>query len=321
MNDVDILVIGAGLAGLTLARELSGYSNKVVILEKSKSPGGRLSTRRSDGGNFDHGAQYLTSRTAAFSALFNQLSQSGELAPWNPGGKDSARPWWVGQPDMATLGKTMTLGLDIKLETRAMRIANKNGKFLVHTQNLVGTETAYIASRVITAIPAPQAMDLLAPLDPAFLQLQNVSMAPCWSAMLTFDTHLTDVPDLMRGQEGNMLSLIARNGSKPGRTGETFVMHATPHWSRTHIEDDRETVKSAMLSAMREQTGLGEILPDPAYFEVHRWLYALVETPLDQSFLGNAQNTLFACGDWCIGARAEAAHQSGLALAQHIISL
>ncbi|WP_417435547.1 NAD(P)/FAD-dependent oxidoreductase [Hoeflea sp.] len=321
MKNVDTLVIGAGLAGLTLARELSGRPEKIVILEKSKSPGGRLSCRRSDNGNFDHGAQYLTSRTAGFTAVLNQLAQSDELAPWNPSGKDSARPWWVGQPDMSAIGKAMAQGLDIKLETRVTRIARKNDKFLVHTQNLVGAEAVYTASMVIAAIPAPQAQDLLTPLDPAFVKLQQVTMAPCWSAMLAFDTHLEGVPDLLRGQDAELLSLIARNGSKPGRTGETFVLHATPQWSRTHIESDREAVKSAMLSALREQTGLGGNLPDPVCFEVHRWLYALVETPLDQPFLGNQQNTLFACGDWCIGARAEAAHQSGQALAHHIMSL
>ena len=99
------------------------------------------------------------------------------------------------------------------------------------------------------------------------------------------------------------------------------MLHATPQWSRKHLEVGRDTVKAAMLEAMRHQTGLGQDLPGPIHCEVHRWLYALVENPLDQPFLGNAQNTLFACGDWCIGGRAEAAHQSGEALAHHIISL
>lgn len=321
MSDTDILVIGAGLAGLTLARELSGHSDKVMILEKSKSPGGRLSTRRSDVGSFDHGAQYLTSRTPQFTALFNQLSETGELALWNPDGKDSERPWWVGQPGMSILGKTLALDLDIRFETWATRIARQNDSFRVHTQDPAGADTVYTASRVVAAIPAPQALDLLVPIDPAFLPLQEVSMAPCWSGMLAFDTRLNHVPDISRGHEGDVLSLIARNGSKPGRTGETFVTHATPHWSRQHIESDREAVGSFIVSAMRQQTGLGEDLPAPVHCEVHRWLYALVERPLDHPFLGNQQNTLFACGDWCIDARAEAAHQSGLALAHHIISL
>lgn len=321
MIQTDILVIGAGLAGLTLARDLSGHRDKVVILEKSKSPGGRLSTRRSDFGSFDHGAQYLTSRTAGFTSLLNQLSQSGELAPWNPDGKDSAHPWWVGKPAMSTLGKAMARNLDIVFDTRVAGIVKQDQKFLVHTQSLSGAGPDYLASRVVAAIPAPQALDLFTPLDPVFVNLRQVAMAPCWSVMLAFDTRLPGIPDLIRGQETDVLSLIARNGSKPGRTGETFVLHATPRWSRSHIENERGAVKSAMMSAMREQTGLGGNLPNPAHVEVHRWLYALVETPMEQPFFGNSNNTLFACGDWCFGARAEAAHQSGQALARHIMSL
>ena len=321
MIETDTLIIGAGLAGLTLARELSGRPGKTVVIEKSRSVGGRLSTRRSDAGNFDHGAQYLTNRTAGFSKLIDQLSQSGNLAAWNPDGKDSAHRWWVGRPGMSAVGKALAKGLDITYQTRATHIARQDGKILVHTQDTDGDGPVYRASRVVAAVPAPQALDLLEPLDPVFAQLRTVSMAPCWSAMLAFDRPLTDIPDLIRGQDGEALALIARNGSKPGRTGETFVMHATPQWSRTHIESDRDAVRSAMVDAMQRQTGLGEQLPEPAHCEVHRWLYALVETPLDQPFLGNAQNTLFACGDWCIGGRAEAAHQSGEAVAHHIISL
>lgn len=321
MIETDTLVIGAGLAGLTLARELSDHSGKVVVIEKSRSAGGRLSTRRSDVGSFDHGAQYLTNRTAGFSSLLDQLSQSADLAAWNPDGKDSAHTWWVGQPGMSAVGKTLAKGLNITYQTRATRISRQDQEFLVHTQGADGAGLVYRASRVVAAVPAPQALDLLEPLDPVFTQVRNVSMAPCWSAMLAFDRPLADVPDLIRGQDGDALALIARNGSKPNRTGETFVLHATPQWSRTHLETDRETVRSAMLQAMRQQSGLAQTLPDPIHCEVHRWLYALVETPLDKPFLGNAQNTLLACGDWCIGGRAEAAHQSGLALADHIISL
>lgn len=321
MIETDILVIGAGLAGLTLARELSTLGNKVLLLEKSRSPGGRLSTRRSDFGGFDHGAQYLTSRTAGFTALLNDLSQNGKLAPWNPDGKDSARPWWVGKPGMSEIGQAMARDLGIQYDTRVTGIVKQGQKFLVHTDYRSEPGPDYLTSRLVAAIPAPQALELLTPLDPAFVRLKKVAMAPCWSAMLAFDTRLAGIPDLIRGQQADVLSLIARNSSKPARTGETFILHAAPQWSREHVEGEHEAVKSAMINAMREQTRLGGSLPDPAHFAVHRWLYALVETPLDQPFLGNPENTLFACGDWCIDGRAEAAHQSGEALARHIMSL
>jgi hypothetical protein len=321
MIETDILVIGAGLAGLTVARQLSDRAAKVVVIEKSRSAGGRLSTRRSDAGHFDHGAQYLTNRTPGFSTLLGQVAQSGDLVQWNPEGKDSTHPWWVGQPGMSAIGKTLAKKLDVTYQTRATHITKQNQTYLAHTQAADGDGPVYRAARVVVAVPAPQAAPLLEPLDPVFADLRNASMAPCWSAMLAFDQPLNGIKDLMRGMDGDTLSLIARNGSKPGRSGETFVMHATPQWSRMHLETDRNTVGSSMLQAMQHQIGQGQPLPDPVHFEVHRWLYALVEKPLDQHFLRNTQDTLFACGDWCIGGRAEAAFQSGEAVARHIMSL
>ena len=152
---------------------------------------------------------------------------------------------------MSTVGKTLAKGLDILFQTRATRVSRQDKFYLVHTQTAEGDGPVYRASRVVAALPAPQALTLFEPLDPVFTQLHTVNMAPCWTAMLAFDRSLADVPDLTRGQDGDVLALIARNGSKPNRDGETFVLHATPHWSRIHIEDDRETVKSAMLQAMQ----------------------------------------------------------------------
>ena len=42
-----IAVIGAGIAGLSCATELQGAGVTVRIFEKSRGPGGRMSTRRS----------------------------------------------------------------------------------------------------------------------------------------------------------------------------------------------------------------------------------------------------------------------------------
>ena len=40
MSAVDILVIGAGLAGLTLAKQLATHGTKVTLIDKSTAPGG-----------------------------------------------------------------------------------------------------------------------------------------------------------------------------------------------------------------------------------------------------------------------------------------
>lgn len=315
------LVIGAGLAGLTAARHLADAGHDVLIIEKSRSPGGRISTRCSDAGEFDHGAQYMTSRTPEMNAIVNRLAQDGTLAPWRPDGKDSSRPWWVAKPGMSAFGKALAEGLDIRLRNRALSIAGTSGGYRVEVETAEEETYSISAKRIVVAIPAPQAYALLSPVDPSFLAISTVEMAPCWCAMIAFEEKLDTIPDLIRGEPSDILSFVSRNSSKPGRAGETFVLHASPEWSHAHLEDDKQSVREALLGAMQGMIGDQFRLPQPVHVDVHRWRYAQTRTPLGTPFVANADSSLLACGDWCIGARIEAAHQSGLAAAQHISSL
>jgi len=52
-----IAVIGTGLSALSLAHHLP--SSDITFFEKSWRPGGRLSTRRHENYEFDHGAHFL----------------------------------------------------------------------------------------------------------------------------------------------------------------------------------------------------------------------------------------------------------------------
>ena len=57
-----VVIIGAGIAGLSCAQELKLHGISVDIFEKSRGPSGRMSTRRSEAWSADHGAQYFTAR-------------------------------------------------------------------------------------------------------------------------------------------------------------------------------------------------------------------------------------------------------------------
>lgn len=56
---VDVVVVGAGIAGLSAARELVAAGRSVVVLEASPRIGGRLRTDRSLGVAFDLGASWI----------------------------------------------------------------------------------------------------------------------------------------------------------------------------------------------------------------------------------------------------------------------
>ena len=59
----DVLIIGAGLAGLMAANSLKEQGWQVTLVDKGRSVGGRLATRRIGPGRADHGTQFFTART------------------------------------------------------------------------------------------------------------------------------------------------------------------------------------------------------------------------------------------------------------------
>jgi phytoene desaturase len=55
-----VVVVGAGLAGLSAALRLAGAGRKVTVVERESVPGGRNGLLKKDGYSFDTGPSVLT---------------------------------------------------------------------------------------------------------------------------------------------------------------------------------------------------------------------------------------------------------------------
>jgi renalase len=77
----NIAVVGAGIAGIACARTLAQAGHEVTVFEKSREAGGRMATRDSEFGGFDHGTQYFTVRDARFEKAL--ATASGLVRPWS----------------------------------------------------------------------------------------------------------------------------------------------------------------------------------------------------------------------------------------------
>ena len=56
MNTPSVIVIGAGIGGITAAAHLARHGAKVTVLEKNSRPGGRCDSFSRDGHHFDNRA-------------------------------------------------------------------------------------------------------------------------------------------------------------------------------------------------------------------------------------------------------------------------
>jgi hypothetical protein len=180
---------------------------------------------------------------------------------------------------------------------------------------LMSSSGPILARQVVMTIPAPQASALLGPAHPLSTSLNSVVMAPCLTLMAAFPDG-SPAPFISRLSATDQLAWIAQDNSKPGRhPGLTsWVAQAGPDWSAAHLEETPESLARLMLPLLARAIGAD---PDQAvYAAAHRWRYARTTAPAGVPYLANEDGTLWLGGDWCLGARVEAAWQSGTALAK-----
>lgn len=301
-----VAIVGAGIAGLSAASRLREAGVDCTVFEKSRGLGGRMATRRVDALQFDHGAQYFTARGASFQSRLAQWQSQGVVAEWRPGK-------WVGTPAMTAPARSLAEGLRVMREYRVTGLAGSPGHWRLVSD---GAPTHPIAGEsfeaVIIAIPAPQIGPLAASAGLRFAELERVRYAPCLALMLAFDG-ATGLRESALSLADGPVGWIARNDTKPGRadTLETLVVHATPAWSRAHLEDAAQSTADALLRCLRPYVGDAE----PVFRMLHRWRYARVEQTAGVPFLWDPIQQVGACGDWTGGPRVESAFDSGEALA------
>lgn len=305
-----IAIIGAGIAGLTAANDLRDAGITCTVFEKSRGLGGRMATRRTDSAAFDHGAQYVTARSARFRSLLEHWRNEGTAAEWLPGK-------WVGTPGMTAPARSLARNLRVVSACRINGITGKPGAWQLAADATTPVSIEpNVFDAVILAMPAPQIVPLATSAGAHFNELDRVHYAPCLTLMLGFDSPVAMHEPFITPADGP-LAWIARNNSKPGRASlpDTIVAQATPGWSRAHIDAPIDLITQELLHAVSRHIGSAT----PTTSMVQRWRYARVEQTAGVACLWDPVYRIGACGDWALGARVECAFDSGAALASAII--
>lgn len=328
MKQRSVAIVGAGVAGLACARRLAASSVTVRLFDKGRAPGGRLATRRvvaPDGGEirFDHGAQYITARDPAFAAVLDALGAQGAAQRWSAeiaeldgfcrplSGVRGAMPArWIGMPGMSGLARGLASGLDVAVSSRVSGIARSAAGWRIAVARDDGVEEAGPFDALVVAVPAEQAVALLEPLAADIAaQARAAVTAPCWAGLFVFETSIGSPFSAARFTDHDALAWVACEQGKRDRPGpEAWVAHATPDWSRRHLEESAEEVAAALLSAFR---AMHPAAPAPIFSQAHRWRYAQVAQAAGTPFAWDAVRGLGVCGDWRLGPRVEAAWLSG----------
>ena len=134
-------------------------ANDVVVLERGRSPGGRMATRRIGGATVDHGAQFFTVRSDEFGAMVNGWIADGVVTEWCRGfaGRPDPFPRYRAIGGMNAVPRHLARGLDVRCQRLAFALRQRSGSWVV------GDDAAneYDADAVVITTPVPQAYSFL----------------------------------------------------------------------------------------------------------------------------------------------------------------
>ena len=315
------LIIGAGLAGLASARQLTRRGQAVIILDKGRGVGGRLATRRIEHARADHGAQYFSARTPDFQHLVQEMMQAGVVAEWriatgetNPFG--SQHPRYIGTQGMNGIAKYLARDLTIIQNERVVTLeTSPAGGCLARTE----TGQTYTADRVICTLPAPQVISLLRdsqfPLAAADeTALQTIHYQPCIAVMVLLNApSRIPAPGGFRFGTDNPISWVADNVQKGVSPGQPSVtIHAGAALSAARFDSDLGELAHELIGQLANWIPADSVVS----VQTHRWRYSLADVRHPEPLLAvSGPFPLLLGGDGFGMGNVEGAFVSGLAMA------
>lgn len=331
-----VVVVGAGVSGLSCARRLVAAGRGVVVLDRARGVGGRCATRLLEGQPIDHGAAFLHGRGPDFLAELGKVPATA-LPGWPAAVSGAGQPC---QPEAFVPGEQrlafaegvsafprhLASGLDVRLEVTVTGLEAAPGALLLRTE----AGPPHHAAEVVVALAAEQTGLLLSTLAPpppevaSAVALLGFSRSQACLALLA--VYPDDAPrppwQVCYPEASRVLQLVSHDSSKrPAPARLALLLQARPAWSRAHLEDP------GWPAALLEEAArlMGPWAGRPAASHAHRWSFARSDRaselagPMLLALPGGAR--LGLCGDrFAPGGGVEGAWRSGIMLAERLLA-
>ena len=300
------VVIGAGIAGVVAARELQRSGAEVIVIDKGRSPGGRMATRRDGEARMDHGAQFFTVREDLFQQQVDDWRSHNLVHEWCHGfGEHDGHPRYVATQGMNSLVKDLASDIDVRCSVTAKGIEQENDTWIIRTTE-VGDITC---DSVIVTSPIPQTNALLA--SSGVVVPKEITMCeydPTIALLVVVDRSPQTLGEHGGLQDPDeMFSFIADNARKGVSPLPALTFHANAQWSATHFEQSDEWLHDQLLASSTRWLSDVTVLSS----QVKKWRYATPKNVWPQRYWCNNAQSLCLAGDVFGGPKIEGAYLSG----------
>jgi len=277
--NADVIVIGAGVAGLACARVLTRAGLRAVVVERSNGVGGRCATRRIlEGQPVDHGVAFLHGSEPAFLAAIDETDTpriegwpfhvEGRGVPCQPD-TYTARDRRVAFVDgISSFPKHLARGLDVR---RGVAVARLEGDRVVQEDG-----QSLSAPHVVITLPVEQIGRLLPDLPElgaARALLAWLGTVPCLTVLAAYAPDVA-LPrfDVLYPDEGPLQVVLHDSAKRVRPTHRVLVLQASAGVSRDWLALAPEDWQAKLLAEAGRR--LGDWAASPSWAVAHRWRHA-----------------------------------------------
>ena len=311
----NVSIIGTGLSAIFAARIIQERSDrKVILFDKARGVGGRLATRRSENGKFDHGLQYFDIESISGIPEIQELiekeiitSISGSNRFFSPGG-------------MTNIAKYLLQNHQINKEHKLTSISSRDKGFQISFEN----GKNYVCDDMILSSPIPQTLEILENSQvvvnsDTLGSLKKLAYNMCLVVMVESNNKLE--------KRNNELGLKVANG-KISWIGDNYVknvsdtvnfytIHCSPEFSLDNFDNSNDEINEALDIELQAYFHGGyRILSN------HKWRYSIPKSfyQRDTSLVLQSDGFLGLCGDIFTNGRFDGAIQSGISIAEKYLT-
>ena len=312
-------IVGAGICGLSAARQLKQNGHEAVLFEKSRGPGGRVATRRQDGFVWDTGATSIAPRGKSIhNVILEELDKTDLVTVEKPiyvhaglrvtpGSRITER--YVYRSGINTLAKLLAKDLDIRTETQIETIEKVGDGYRLLNEEF---------DALILTPPIPQTSALLWSLGES-KPLANARYRPCLSIMLGFNSPLppTHYHALLEPEQRHPLTWLSLESEKsPDRAGvgcAAMVAQMSPTFSLSYYEQPNEWLVENVLGYIERL--FGKEFGSAQVSDVMRWKYSQPESLASFEHVNRPGSRLLIASDALLGGHIEDAFEVGKTVA------
>ena len=299
-----IAIIGAGFSGCNLYNNLKEKYEDIIIFEKSRGVGGRLSTKYVDDKFIDHATSSLIPITDDLIMFCLDLAKNGVVK--------AKYDEFIPKNGINQICKFLIDEKDLIKNTKIAKAQNIDNKWILEDKNYniyEGFDLLFIT------IPAPQILQMKIELQNDFKEkLSHIKYDSIFSLILHSNKDIKLDKSLLY-ENPDIKNIINNSIKYLYKDFSSYIIHSTKEFANCINEKSKEEICEIFLDNFDDETKEKferfTIIP-------HLWKYAFAKTSLDMPYFLNEEKNLGICGDYFNHSNMEAALLSSELLSNSI---